>query len=389
MKKIGFSIIGGGFMAKLHTLAISSYPKYFYPPAAEVERICLVDVDPALAEEGKKRYGYARCATDWHELLDDPETNVIDICTPNDMHKEIVLEAVKRGKHVFCEKPLSVSAEDALEMYEAAKAAGVVHAVGHNNRAMSAVRLLKLLIDRGDLGEIYSFQMRYIQSWGLSPETPMQWRFDAGRAGSGALGDIGSHAIDISRYLLGDLKRVSAEMKTIVKERAVVKNALLTHSGGNGEPTAKQAVDVDDDVKALIEFESGVTATLWASRFCIGQEDTLDIEVYGSEGAAKFSRERPNQLEFYSGSDSEDVAGFRTIKMGPAQPYGEMWPMADLGIGYVEQKCIDFKHFFEAVAEGDPSRVNVDFYGGYKVCQAIDAIKKSAAECKWVELKEI
>ena len=150
-----------------------------------------------------------------------------------------------------------------------------------------------------------------------------------------------------------------------------------------------QAVDVDDDIKTLVEFENGATGTLWSSRFCLGHEDSLDIEIYGSKGSARFSRERPNELEFYSSNDPSDERGFHRIKMGPEHPNGELWPMADLGIGYVEQKCVEYRDFFRAVALGDPSLVSCSFYDGYKVCQFIDAAKQSSREGGWVVLENI
>lgn len=389
MKTVGFCMIGGGFMGKLHTLSLNSYPVYFYPPAAEVRKVCFVDANPAVAREGVDRYGYERCETDWRKILDDDAIDAVDVATPNFLHKEIVLAVVAAGKHVFCEKPLAMNAADAREMDEAAKKAGVVHAVGHNNRALSGIRFLKQLMERGELGDIYSLQMRYVQSWGSDPKSPMQWRFDSSKAGSGTLGDTGSHALDIGRYLLGEAKRVAAVNRTFVTERPVAEGALLSKLARDEDVTGTHAVDVDDDTKVLLEYESGVTATMWSSRFCRGHEDTLDIEIYGSGGAARFSRERPNELQFFSASAPEDLRGFRTVKMGPQHPYGEMWPMADLGVGYVEQKCVDFKHFFEAVAAGDPSLVSVDFHDGYKICQLIDAILLADKAGAWVDVASV
>ncbi len=386
MKKVGLSMIGGGFMGKLHTLAIQSYPVYYYPGAVDVTRQCVVDIDPEIAENSRKRFGFERSSTDWRELISDDRTDTIVVATPNFLHKPIVMEAVKAGKNVFCEKPLAMNAEDAYEMYSAAKEAGVINAVGHNNRALSGIRMMKKLIDNGELGKIYSIQMRYIQSWGLNPEAPMQWRFDASKAGTGTLGDTGSHAIDIGRYLLGDYKRVASLNKTFVEERNIAKGALLSKVPTKEQIVGRQKVDVDDDTKSIVEFESGVTGILWSSRFCIGQEDTLDIEVYGSEGAARFSRERPNELEFISGKDRGDLLGFRKIKMGPEHPNGELWPMADLGVGYVEQKCVEYKDFFEAIALHDRTKVSTSFYDGFKVCQVIDAIDRSSKTNEWVEI---
>ncbi|MDO4274521.1 MAG: Gfo/Idh/MocA family oxidoreductase [Eubacteriales bacterium] len=386
MKNIGISMIGGGFMGKLHTLAIQSYPVYYYPPKAKVTRECVVDIDEEIARISRDRFGFDRYDTDWKTLLRDEKTTAVVIATPNFLHKPIVMEAVKAGKHVFCEKPLAMTGQDAWEMYQAAERAGVVHAVGHNNRALSGIRLMKQLIDRGELGQIYSIQMRYVQAWGMDPEAPMQWRFDASKAGTGTLGDTGSHALDIGRYLLGDYKRVTALSKTFVQERNVAAGALLSKVPDKEQITGRRKVDVDDDIKALVEFECGASGSLWSSRFCMGHEDTLDIEIYGSAGSARFSRERPNELEFYSGKDEDKIRGFRKIKMGPQHPNGELWPMADLGVGYVEQKCVEYKDFFEGIADDAPGKVATSFYDGFKVCQVIDAMAESAKTRQWVEI---
>lgn len=179
-----------------------------------------------------------------------------------------------------------------------------------------------------------------------------------------------------------------AVSRTFVKERNIYANALLS-GADTSTLLGTQAVDVDDDIKTLVEFENGATGTLWSSRFCLGHEDSLDIEIYGSKGSARFSRERPNELEFYSSNDPSDERGFHRIKMGPEHPNGELWPMADLGIGYVEQKCVEYRDFFRAVALGDPSLVSCSFYDGYKVCQFIDAAKQSSREGGWVVLENI
>lgn len=383
MKHVGLSMIGGGFMGKLHTLAVQSYPVYYHPAAVSVSKECVVDINPEIAEMSKEHYGFKNCSTDYHDLLKDEKTDAIIVATPNFLHKPIVMEALKAGKHVFCEKPLAMNAEDAYEMYMAAKEAGVIHAVGHNNRALSGIRFMKKLIEEGRLGKIYSIQMRYIQSWGMDPEAPMQWRFEASKAGTGTLGDTGSHALDIGRYLLGEVKRVSSLNSTFVKERNVAAGALLSKVPDKDKITGRQTVDVDDDTKSVIEFESGVSGFLWSSRFCIGHEDTLDIEIYGSEGAARFSRERPNELEVVFKNDGDELRGFRKLKMGPSHPNGELWPMADLGVGYVEQKCVEYKAFFEAIASDDNNLTSCDFYDGFKVCQIVDAIKKSSETGKW------
>lgn len=374
-------------MGKLHSLAVTSYPMYF-KPVADIRKVCFADIDEDAAKEAKQRYGYDEWTTDWRAMVAREDVDVVDIGTPNIFHKEMVLEALKSKKHIFCEKPLGMNAKDAKEMYEAAESAGIVHAVGHNNRSIPAVQMIKRLMDRGEFGDIFSIQMRYIQDWAISEDTPMQWRFDIDVAGSGALGDIGSHALDIARFLIGDIASVNAQSRTIVKERNVVKKALL---GGKPRPediTGTKEIKVDDETQALVKFKNGVTGTLQASRFCLGHKDTLDIEVYGSKGAARFSRERPNELSFYSGSDPADIQGYRTIKMGPEHPYGNFWVMADLGIGYNEQKCAEFSRFFEAIADGDKSKVAVSFYDGYKVCQLVDAITQSAVKQEWVTLSD-
>lgn len=386
MNTIKIGTIGAGFMCKLHSIAFVNYPMYFFPPQKEIELMCISDINQQLAEDGMARYGYKEKEEDWHNLVRRADIDLVDIVTPNWMHKEMVLEALKSKKHVFCEKPLSNTLEGAKEIYEASLSAGTVNAVGYNNRCIPAVAMAKKLIDEGQLGEIYTYRTQYMQDWAIGEDVPMEWRFDKEKAGSGALGDIASHAIDLARFLVGDMKKVVSKSRTLIKKRPISNSAVLGLKKKQ-EILGYQDVEVDDAVDFLVEFENGASGVFESSRFAYGHKNTLDFEIYGSKGAIKFTNEYLWELQFYSGSDPDDLQGYKKIKMGPAHPYGmSFWPIADLGIGYADLKCAEISHLIEAVAKEDESLVSANFYDGYKACQIIEAVMESAETEKWISL---
>ena len=388
MDTIRIGMIGAGFMCKLHSIALKNYPMYFFPPEANVALQCIADSNVRLAEEGMARYGYKEYEEDWTKLIGRGDVDAIDIVTPNWVHREMALEALKSGKPVFCEKPLSNTLEGAREVYEAARSARVVNAVGYNNRCIPAVTLAKQMIESGQLGEIYTFRTQYMQDWAIGEDVPMEWRLDIDKAGSGALGDICSHAIDLARYLVGNFAKVAAKSRTIIKKRPVSESAVLGLKKKR-EVLGYQEVKVDDEVEFLVEFTNGATGIFTSSRFAYGHKNTLDFEVYGSRGALKFTNEYLWELQYYSGTDPEDRQGYKKIKMGPMHPYGmSFWPIADLGIGYADLKCAEMSHFIEAVSKKDPFLVSASFYDGYKACQIIDAVQRSAREEKWVGITD-
>src|SRR5438270_1198395 len=284
--EVGVGMFGYAFMGKAHTNAYKKLPYMVYPPPAVPRLVAVAGRNEEGVREAAKRYGYEKYYTDWRQLIEDPEVQLFDNGGPNDMHAEPCIAAAKAGKHVICEKPLGRTGEEARKMRDAANQAGVKHMVGFNYRFVPAIRQAYELIKEGALGEIYHFRAIYLQEWIMDPNFERVWRLDKKLAGSGALGDLGAHVIDLGRFLVGEPKSVMALTKTFITERPLP-------GGGRGK------VDVDDAFEAIVEFENGAVGTIEASRFAAGRKNHQVFEINGSKGSIHFNLERFNELEVY------------------------------------------------------------------------------------------
>ena len=386
MKTLNVGVIGAGFMGKAHSLAYAAMPMFFWPAPAIPYRKIIAEVTEERAAEAALRFGFETHTADWRRVVEDDSIDVVDIATPNDTHPEIAVAALQAGKHVICEKPLGRSAEEARVMYEAAQGAGVVHMVAFSYRRTPAVGLAKKLIDEGAIGDLLNFRGTYLQDWSADPNGPLSWRFQKKVAGSGALGDIGSHVLDIARYLVGEIAAVTAVLQNYISDRPVqmgTVDQLAASEKLTGVPTAP--VDVDDEVMALLRFESGAVGSIEATRNAYGRNNFLTFEIHGSAGSIVFNYERRDELHVFLVSDPSDRRGFRTIYTGPAHPYGDaLWPIPALGIGYGETKIIECHDLFKAIVDGTPA--SPDFGDGYQIARVEHAIAESAAGNGWVDL---
>ena len=374
MKEIKIAQIGTGFMGKTHSLAYRALST-FCPADVKVRLVVLADVTEQLASTGARMFGFENWVVGWEKIF-DYDIDVVDIVTPNDMHPIISFEAARRGKHVMCEKPLAVDVPTTLEMVEAVEKAGVVNMVCFNYRQAPAVKMARKLIDEGAIGQIHHFRGQYLQDWCVDPSSPFVWRFQAAKAGSGSLGDIGSHAIDYARYLVGEIDEVAAMAETFVKERPL--------PGGKG----MHPVDVDDAVNMLIRFKNGAMGGLEASRFCYGRKNYLTFEINGSEGSLYFDWEHCNDLLYYSAKDGQDRQGFRDIKIGPVHPQaGAFWPIAGINMAYFETAVLQASELIEAIAEGRQAVPN--FRDGLQVAEVMDAALRSASSRQWVQVRQV
>ena len=388
MKTIGIGMVGTGFMARTHSLAYAALPYYTWPMKLSPKKVIIADVNSELAADGANRFGYARSTDNWKDVIDDPEVEIVDIVTPNDFHAEVAIAAARKGKHVICEKPLARTAKEAEEIYKAAEKAGVRSLVAYNYRRTPAVMEAKKLIEERQLGDIYHFRGFYLQDYAIDPELPLSWRFQKSRAGSGSLGDIGSHTLDMALFLVGDVEYVTAISKTFVKERPIAitaKDVLATKREKGAAGVSKAEVDVDDVTSFLLEFSNGATGTLDATRFAYGRKNHLSFEINGQKGSVAFNWERPAELRYYDASDPGDTQGFRTILTGPQQPFGELlWPLAGFGIGYPETTILMMNEFLNEIADG--GKQTTDFKEGWRNCKIMDAVLASAASGKRVKV---
>lgn len=382
-------MIGYNFMGKAHSSAWRQVGRFFDLPA-EVELRTVCGRSREKVEAAARTLGWSRAVTDWREVVDDPEIDLIDITTPNDTHAEIALAAAAAGKAILCEKPLGMNVPECERMVAAVEAAGVPNLVCHNYRRIPAVALAKRMIARGDLGDrIYHFRARYAQDWIADPGFPLVWRLQADIAGSGAHGDINAHIIDLGRYLVGEFKEVCGTMETFVKQRPVLEDAPgegLTARGQGGETMGE--VTVDDASSFIGRFQNGALANLEATRFAYGRKNHITWEINGSKGSLAFNFEDMNRLQFYDAggpAGKDDTRGFRDILVTePAHPYvGNWWPPGHI-IGYEHTFVHTFADFIRAIVEGHGEHPS--FRDGLENERVLTAVQDSARERRWVTL---
>ena len=387
MKKLNVGLIGAGFMGKAHSLAYVAMPMFFWPAPAIPVRKTIVDVSDSIAAEAAQRFGFEKSTSNWRSVVEDPEIDIIDIATPNHLHAEIAIAAAAAGKHIISEKPLARSGDEAKTMYDAVKNAGIVHMVAFNYRRTPAVALAKKYIDEGAIGDILNFRGTYLQDWSADPDGPLSWRFQKSIAGSGSLGDIGTHVVDMARFLCGEITQVNTQLKTWVKTRPLQAGGVDKLGASTKDSTAPRGeVDVDDEVLSLLEFQNGAIGSLEATRNAHGRNNFLTFEIHGTIGSIYFNYERRDELQVAFANDQADRKGFRTVYTGPAHPYGEgLWPIPALGIGYGETKIIETYDFVKAIMEG--GEVSPNFKDGYQINLIADAMAASAQSRSWTSVQ--
>lgn len=359
---LGVAAIGYSFMGKAHSHAWRNLGAY-YPGLSPVRQQVLVGRDPAQVKEAADRYGWAEAASDWREVVTRPDVDVVDVCTPGQTHCEIAIAALEAGKHVLVEKPLANSVEEGERMLRAAEkaAAGGVRAmVGFNYRRVPALALARQLIGSGDLGEVREARIAYLQDWLTDPAAPMTWRLRREQAGSGALGDLGSHAVDQVRHLLGDdVVAATGALRTFVPER----------SG----PDGREPVTVDDAAWARLETGTGAVVSLEVSRVAAGRKNAFTIEVYGSHGSLAFDLERLNELVVDTGDGAR-----RVLVTEADHPYlGAWWPPGHI-LGWDSTFVSQAADLVAAIDEGrDPVP---GFADGLAVQRVLDAIERSSEQ---------
>jgi len=391
MKTKNIGVVGAGFMGKAHCVALSNMPKLFTdaPYVPVFKTVC--DIVPEIAEDFKERFSFEKACTDYMDIINDPEIDIVCVCTPNDSHAEISIAALKAGKHVICEKPIATKTEDAKAMAEAAEEAakkGIVSMCGYQYRRVPAIDEAKKIIESGRLGEITNVRAQYLQSWSADPRSPLSWRFVKETAGAGTLGDIFTHALDIAQYLAGNVTDVVSMVKTYINERPVQEGGVdLLGTVKLGDDAKKQVVDVDDEVSVLCKFDSGAIGSVEATRMAWGRNNYLTVEVHGTKGSLTWNYERLNELEVcYGMEDNDGERGFRKIYTGPANPHGDVtWNIPGMNIGYGELKAIEAYEFAKAVEGG--YQPTTSFTVGYQLDRVCEAVLESNEKKAWVQVK--
>jgi predicted dehydrogenase len=340
-------------------------------------------------EKARQALGWDEGATDWREVIKREDIDLVDVCTPGDSHAEIAIAAARAGKHVLCEKPLANSLKDAERMLAAVEKAGVAHMICHNYRRIPAVMLAKQLITEGLLGEIRHYRGTYLQDWMSDPAAPFNWRLDRTKAGSGALGDIASHSIDLARFLVGEITEVTADLRTFVKSRhqkiAEVTEPKVKEQSRRRAATQMIEVTVDDAAMALVHFESGAIGTIEATRMANGRKNYNRFEINGRLGSVAFNLERMNELEVYFDNDPPHLRGFRTIMVTePGHPYGGRWWPPGHIIGYEHTFVHTVADLLDAIT--DRTVPTPSFVDGVANQRVLSAIENAAKTRRWTRV---
>lgn len=386
MKTVNVAIIGTKFMGKAHSNAWSSAPKFFNLKIKPVLKVACGQDEKATTEFATN-WGWGEVESDWRKVVERPDIDIIDICAPTYLHKDMAVAAAQNGKHIFCEKPLALSFSQAKEMYEAAEKAGVLHYVNHNYRRTPAIAFAKKLIEEGKIGQIYHWRGAYLQDWITDPNFPLTWHLRKETAGAGPHYDLNSHSVDLAGYLVGEIAVVSAMMKRFVEKRPLPGSGAGTFKAGTAGAEMGE-VTVDDASFMLAQFENGALGSFEASRFANGRKNYNFFEIYGSKGSLAFDLERMNELQYLDMENPSDEQGFRTILVTNAtHPYvAAWWPPGHI-IGYEHEFTHAVVDFLNALEKGTP--ITPDFSDGMKIMQVLEAGLVSAATGRQVAISEI
>jgi predicted dehydrogenase len=354
MAQIGVGMLGYAFMGKAHSNAFRKISYITWPPPLEPLLIGIAGRNEQAVGEAALRYGWDYATTDWRDLVADERIGLFDNGGPNSLHAEPTIAAAEAGKHVICEKPLGRTAEESYEIWRRVDATGVKHLCGFNYRFVPANRLAREMIDAGELGEIRHFRGRYLQDWGDDPALDT-WRFHADEAGSGALGDLGAHVVDLARYLVGEFETVSALVKTFLSGR-----------------------EVDDAIEAAVSFAGGAVGTIEATRLALGRRNALQWEINGTKASLAFDVHRLNELEVFR-ADGDRARGFKTVLVSEADhPWWEFWWPPGHIIGWGETFVHEIHHLLRCIRDDtDVAPVGATFQDGYRAAEVCDAIVRS------------
>ncbi len=379
MPELRIGMIGYGFMGRAHTNAFrrvaNFFPELSYKPV--LQAAC------ARNEENIKafaaQWGYASYETDWRKLVERDDIDAIDICAPNNMHREIALAAAANGKMILCEKPLSMNTSEGEEMAAAVEKAGVANTVWYNYRRVPAVTLAKQIIDSGKLGQIYHYRTNFLQDWCISPDVPQggasTWRLDVDAAGSGVTGDLLAHCIDTAIWLNGSMSNLNALTETFVKER-------MHNLTGKVEP-----VGIDDAVSMMCHFNNGSLGLFESTRYACGHKALFTFEINGENASLKWDLHDLHRLEMFDHDDESRLRGWRSIHVsdhGGEHPYMDKWWVPGLQIGYEHSFVHHVADFLAALEKGEPCAPTFrDAIETQKVC---DAILESAKNQRWVTI---
>jgi predicted dehydrogenase len=373
-KKIGIGMIGTGFMCKAHNNAYKTIP-YMFQPKYEIALIEISASSAASSTIGEKRFGYRKSSSGWETIVKNPDVSLIDVCSPDPFHPKHVLDAIRNGKNVLCEKPLALNARDAAQMFLAAKEAGIVHATAFNYRFLPPVRLAYEMIQKGILGDIYHIYVHYFQEGGANKK---QFLENTWYANSGILQGIGTHAIDQARFLVGEITSVTGITCINIKQRP-------------NREGAQDTIKTEDSARALVEFENGATGVIECSAMAWGRLNQLYWEIHGSKGSLIFDLEEPSYLKVYLAEwGGKLTSGFMKVNVNrPNHPFADIWWPGGHNNGWEHGHINLIAHILSCVDKGkDVAPLSATFEDGFEAAAVVDAIRLSSKEKRRIDFKE-
>jgi predicted dehydrogenase len=381
-RALGVAVVGFGWMGRVHTQAYLRVPHHFPQLGVRPELAVVADEVPGRAEDAVARYGFAAAVRDWRQVAADPRVQAVSIAAPNFLHREIGVAMAGAGKHIWIEKPVGLTADDARAVAEAAAKAGVQGTVGFNYRYAPAVAAARELISSGEIGAVTHVRIRLFSDYAAHPDGALTWRYERGRGGSGVLGDLASHGVDLARHLLGEIDALVADTATFLPERARPAGATAGHTRAAGGVPGP--VENEDYVCCLLRFASGARGVLEACRVSVGEQNNYGFEVHGTKGALSWDFRRMGELGVSTGTAYQDQP-VSTVFVGPGHgDYATFQPGAAIAMSYDDLKVIEARNFLSSIAEGTAHGATLD--DGIRSAVALEAMLRSAERGTWMRL---
>ncbi|WP_073952710.1 Gfo/Idh/MocA family protein [Streptomyces kebangsaanensis] len=379
---LGVAVVGFGWMGRVHAQAYTRVLHHFPQLAVRPRLVAVADEVPGRAEEAAERYGFDSATRDWREIAADPRVQAVSITAPNFLHREIGLAMAEAGKHIWIEKPVGLSAGDARAVADAAAGAGVRGTVGFNYRNAPAVAAAREMVAAGEIGRVTHVRIRLFSDYAAHPEGALTWRYERERGGSGVLGDLASHGVDLARHLLGEIDSLAADTAVFVPERARPSGATAGHTRAAGGELGP--VENDDYVNCLLRFASGARGVLEACRVSVGEQNNYGFEIHGTEGALFWDFRRMGELGVSRGTAYQDQP-VSTVYVGPGHGvYEAFQPGSANAMGYDDLKVVEACHFLRSITEDRPYGATLD--DAVAAATALDAMARSAERRTWVSL---
>ena len=386
-RSIGIGVIGMGWMGTVHSRLYKQVANRFRESAVQARLVVCADDVEARGREAQECFGFGQYTTDWKKVIADPDVQVVSIASPNNLHLEIVRAAAKAGKHIFCEKPVGRGPLETAQIEEAARKAGVMTGVGYNYRWAPLVQYACQLMRDGKLGELTHYRGRFLVGYGSNPEGTLSWRFQHETAGTGALGDLMSHVVDMAHMMAGSIKRVTSICKTFITQRPLAIKGQGTHfSTASGGP--KGDVTNEDYVGALAQFANGAQGSFEVCRVIKGPRCEMAFELNGTKGALKWNFERMNELELHLPDGTDEHDGLVLIQSGPQHPfYAQFYPGPAISMSYEDLKLIEAFQFLRSVADGKQREPG--FTEALAVAEAQEAMQRSWESETWEDVRTL